>query len=208
MSIFPSTLIIASSTDSAYQKARELLTELHHSDLNNPDLFILDDYTIATVRSLKKFLSQKPFNHDSKVVFIPLAENLNPESQNALLKTLEEPGNNNYIILTTTNITHLLSTIVSRCQKIKLISENLKNTTKPWPITGNAKKDLDFASTITSDKTEIKALLQGQLEVYQQQLAISPTTTTSQIIKKLIYAIDLINSNVDPKSALDYFFLK
>ena len=208
MSIFPSTLIIALSSDSAYQKARDLLTELHHIDLNNPDLFILDDYTISTVRTLKKFLSQKPFNHDSKVVFIPLAENLNPESQNALLKTLEEPGNDNYIILTTTNITRLLPTIVSRCQKIKLISENLKNTTKLWPITGNAKKDLDFASTITTDKTEIKSLLQAQLEVYQQLLATTPTATTAQIIKKLITAIDLINSNVDPKSALDYFFLK
>jgi DNA polymerase III delta prime subunit len=208
MSIFPSTLIIASSTDSAYQKARELLTELHHSDLNNPDLFILDDYTISTVRSLKKFLSQKPFNHNSKIVLILEAENLNPESQNALLKTLEEPGTDNYIILTTINITQLLPTIVSRCQKIKLISDNTKNDTKLWPITGNTKKDLDFASTITTDKTEIKALLQGQLEVYQQQLTKTPTSTTAEIIKKLIYAIDLINSNVDPKSALDYFFLK
>lgn len=208
MSIFPSTLIIASSPGTAYQKARELLTELHHTDLNNPDLFILDDYTISAVRSLKKFLSQKPFNHDSKIVFIPEAQNLNPESQNALLKTLEEPGLDNYIILTSTNITQLLPTIISRCQKIKLKSDNLKNDIKLWPITGNAKKDLDFATTITTDKTEIKALLQGQLEAYQQLFINSPTSITAEIIKKLIYSTNLINSNVDPKSALDYFFLR
>jgi len=208
MSIFPSTLIIASSPEIARKKALEIISELNHQALNNPDLFILDDYTIAAVRSLKKFLSQKPFNHDSKVVFIPEAENLNPESQNALLKTLEEPGNNNYLILTTINITKLLPTIISRCQKIKLNSLNPKSEIKLWPMTGNAKKDIEYAASITSDKNEIKALLQAQLEVYQQDLAASPKTSTARIIKKLIYAIDLINSNVDPKSALDYFFLK
>lgn len=208
MSIFPSTLIIASSPEIAHKKALEIISELNHQSLNNPDLFVLDDYSIAAVRSLKKFLSQKPFNHDSKVVFIPEAENLNPESQNALLKTLEEPGNNNYIILTTINVTKLLPTIISRCQKIKLNPLNTKSEIKLWPISGNVKKDLEYAASITSDKNEIKALLQAQLEAYQQNLTASPNISTAQIIKKLIYAIDLINSNVDPKSALDYFFLK
>lgn len=208
MSIFPSTLIIASSPTSAYQKALELLGILDHKEVNNPDLFIFEDYTIAAVRTLKNFLSKKPFNHYSKIVLIPEADNLNPESQNALLKILEEPGKNNYLILTTTNITKLLPTIISRCQKIKLISDNTKSETKIWPITGNAKKDLDFAATITTDKNEIKTLLSAQLEAYQQQLAKSPIVDTAKIIKKLITAIDLIDSNVDPKSALDYFFLK
>ncbi|MFA5025378.1 MAG: hypothetical protein WC503_02655 [Candidatus Shapirobacteria bacterium] len=208
MSIFPSTLIIASSPDKAYQKAREILTELHHQDLNNPDLFILDDYTISTVRTLKKFLSQKPFNHNSKVVLIPQADNLNPESQNALLKTLEEPGTDNYILLTTINTTKLLPTIVSRCQKIKLNSNDHKDKIKLWPITGNIKEDLNFATNITTDKNEIKSLLNNQLDSYQQLLISSPTESTAKIIKKLIDAINLIDSNVDPKSALDYFFIK
>jgi DNA polymerase III delta prime subunit len=176
--------------------------------INNPDLFILEEYTITTIRSLKKFLSQKPFEHNSKIILIPEAENLNPESQNALLKTLEEPGDGNYLILTSVNITQLLPTIISRCQKIKLNSDNTISNTKLWPITGNAKKDLDFASSITTDKTEIKALLQAQLEAYQQQLIISPSSVTAKIIKNLISTLDLINNNVDPKSALDYFFLK
>ena len=208
MSTFPSTLIIASSPEIAYQRVLEMLSELKHQPLNDLDLFILDDYTIASVRSLKKFLSQKPFNHQSKIIFIPEANNLNLESQNALLKTLEDPGPDNYLILTTTNATQLLPTIISRCQKIKISSNSIKNETKLWPLTGNLKKDLDFASSITTDKNEIKNLLKNQLSVYQQLLAKSPTPNTAQIIKKLIKAINLINSNVDPKSALDYFFLK
>lgn len=208
MQNFPSTLIIASSPKIAYQKALTLFSELGHKEQNNPDLFILDDYSISAVRTLKKFLSQKPFNHNSKIIFIPEIENLNSESQNALLKTLEEPGDNNYLILTSTNITQLLPTIISRCQKIKISSDTIKSDTKLWPITGIAKKDLDYATTITADKTEIKSLLQAQLGAYQQLLSESPTSNTSQIIKKLISSLDLINNNVDPKSALDYFFLK
>jgi hypothetical protein len=208
MSLFPSTLIIASSPQISYIKAMEMLSELNHLPDNNPDLFILNEYTIASVRLLKNFLSQKPFNHYSKIVFIPEADNLNPESQNALLKTLEEPGKNNYLILTTTKTQMLLPTILSRCQKIKLSSTRSNNQNKPWPITQNSKKDLDFAFSLYTDKSEIKPLLLDQLEIYQQQLLSSPDLNTAKIIKKIIMALKFIDSNVDPKSALDYFFLR
>jgi len=208
MSLFPSTLIITSSPILAQKKLLDYLSSLDHQLDNNPDLFSFTDYTIATVRSLKKFLSQKPFNHQSKIVIIPDADKLNSESQNALLKTLEEPGPDNYLILTTSTPSLLLPTILSRCQKVKLSSPNIKSTLKLWPITDNPKKDLDFAASLTSDKTQIKSLLQDQLTAYQQQLITSPTKKIAQIINNLIEAIDLINCNVDPKSALDYFFLK
>lgn len=208
MSLFPSTLIIASSPQISYKKALEYLLELNHLPDNNPDLFILNEYTIATVRLLKNFLSQKPFNHYSKIVFIPEADNLNPESQNALLKNLEEPGKNNYFILTSTKPQLLLPTILSRCQKIKISSPKTQNQTQAWPLSGNPKKDLDFAASIVNDKNEIKNLLLNQLEVYQQELASNPNKNTARIIKKIIRAIKFIEANVDPKSALDYFFLK
>ncbi|MFA6007215.1 MAG: hypothetical protein WC784_01030 [Candidatus Shapirobacteria bacterium] len=208
MSLFPSRLIIAATAESSENKIKELLSELHHQLSNDPDLFILDDYTIATVRSLKKFLSQKPFNHNTKVVYLPQVQNLNIESQNALLKTLEEPGENNYLLLSTNNPSLLLPTILSRCQKIRLNSSESKEKIDLWPITNNSKKDLDFAATITPDKTQIKPLLQAQLDQYHQNFIKNPNKITANIIKKLIKAIKLIDSNVDPKSALDYFFLK
>lgn len=208
MSLFPSTIIIASSLDSAQNEVINILSKNHHQLENDPDLFILSDYSIAAVRDIKKFLSQKSFNHDSKFVYLPEADLLNPESQNALLKTLEEPGPNNYFLLTTSKISALLPTIISRCQKIRIASPATISKTELWPITGNAKKDLDFAATINSDKLKIKGLLEQQLLAYQQKLLTAPNLTTAQIIKKLLSAINLIDSNVDPKSALDYFFLR
>lgn len=207
MLTFPSTLIIAPSVELASQKAAEFIASLDHQLLNDPDLFLLDDYTIATVRQLKKFLSQKAFNHNSKLVYIPNADLLNPESQNALLKTLEEPGENNYLLLTTTKKQLLLPTIISRCHLVRLKSSVTPTETALWPISSQPKKDLELASTLNSDKNAIKNLLLAQLYVYQQQLVKSPQKNNAQIIKKLITALNYIDSNVDPKSALDYFFL-
>jgi len=208
MSLFPSTLIISSSPENTENKIKEMLSELHHQLTNNPDLFLFEEYNIATVRQAKKFLSQKPFNHDSKIILIPQADNLNSESQNALLKSLEEPGDNNYLILAVSNPTRLLATITSRCQKIRLLSSSNSEKIDLWPITGNLKKDLDFSTTLAIDKDQIKSLLQKQLEQYHQSFAKNPQKATAKIIKKLIKSINLIDSNVDPKSALDYFFLK
>jgi len=208
MSLFPSTIIIASSLDSAQKEVINILSKNHHQLENNPDLFILSEYSIAAVREIKKFLSQKSFNHESKFVYLPEVDLLNHESQNALLKTLEEPGPNNYFLLTTCKISALLPTIISRCQKIRVTSTIPTTNTELWPITGSIKKDLDFAATINSDKSKIKGLLEEQLAAYQQKLIKAPDLATSRIIKKLLFAINLIDSNVDPKSALDYFFLR
>lgn len=208
MSLFPSTLIIASSPKVSSKKALEFLSELGHLPENNPDLFLVDQYTIAMIRLIRNFLQNKPFNHFSKIVYIPEADNLNPESQNALLKNLEEPGKNNYFILTTAKPQLLLPTILSRCQKIKITSPKIDNQNEAWTISGNPKKDLDFASSIVNDKNEIKNLLLSQLEIYQQKLVVNPDKNTARIIKKIITALNFIDANVDPKSALDYFFLK
>jgi len=53
-----------------------------------------------------------------KVFIVDEAELLNPSSQNALLKTLEEPPERTTLILITTHEHRLLPTIRSRCQRI------------------------------------------------------------------------------------------
>ena len=53
-----------------------------------------------------------------KVFIIDEAELLGPEAQNALLKTLEEPPSNTYIILISSQPQRLYATIRSRCQHV------------------------------------------------------------------------------------------
>ncbi len=199
MAIFPSTLIISAKPDiSSY------LTKLQ---TGQPDLFIIDsDHSINQIRQLKLFFSQKPYSHQNKLAIIYQADQLNLESQNALLKTLEEPGPNNYLILITPTLRSLLPTIISRCQIVRTSSKST-TTTPPLKITGNLQTDLLESEKISQNKETILPFLKDQLHVYHQLLKTDPSPANSQIIKKLITAIKMIESNVDPRSALDYFFL-
>ena len=72
--------------------------------------------SIESVRNLKHFfeLSSHVIG-GNKVILINNAESLTLNAANALLKILEEPPENSYLILTTDNISSLLPTIVSRC---------------------------------------------------------------------------------------------
>lgn len=54
----------------------------------------------------------------TRVILIPEAERMNESTANALLKTLEEAPPNTYFILTTSNKSQLLPTIVSRCMHV------------------------------------------------------------------------------------------
>jgi DNA polymerase-3 subunit delta' len=61
----------------------------------------------------------KPVLSPAKVFVISEAERLNLESQNALLKTLEEPPHQSFIILLCTKLDSLLPTTRSRCQIVR-----------------------------------------------------------------------------------------
>ncbi len=73
---------------------------------------------IAQIRNIKTFLSQKSINSEKKIVLIIDAHLLNEAASNCLLKTLEEPSNGIFILLTS-KLNLLLDTIISRCQIVR-----------------------------------------------------------------------------------------
>lgn len=66
------------------------------------------------------FLSKRPAGGRHKVVVIEEAERMTEDAQNALLKTLEEPPAQSFLILTAADRSRLLDTIHSRCEEIRL----------------------------------------------------------------------------------------
>lgn len=65
-------------------------------------------------------LSGTPQMGRNKVLVIPSADTMTDSAANALLKTLEEPTNNTFLMLLTDKVQHLLPTILSRCEKAVL----------------------------------------------------------------------------------------
>ena len=116
--------------------------------LNHPDFFTLDKDKILLnhityreekwddekgQRNVNDFLSVTPSIAVNKVVLILNAQTMNNSSQNALLKSLEEPAPNSYIIITTDRPKSLLETIYSRCQIINIPNVTQKITNE-WLI--------------------------------------------------------------------------
>ena len=90
------------------------------SQKNNKETIRIDQ-----IRNIKIFLSQKSIESGKKVVLIVDAHLLNESASNCLLKTLEEPTNGIFILLTS-KMNLLLNTIISRCQLIRFKSFSFK----------------------------------------------------------------------------------
>ncbi len=82
--------------------------------LNNKTIKI----PVGFIREAIDFVMLKSGLSKNKILFIDGAENLTISSQNALLKTLEEPPQNTYIIIQSNRFKCLNQTIYSRCQLI------------------------------------------------------------------------------------------
>lgn len=92
--------------------------EIAHPDLRwvatEDAAFIVVDQ----VRAVSDFLVQRPQRGPRKLVVIDEAERMNPNAANALLKSLEEPPEESFVVLVTSASERLLPTVRSRCQSI------------------------------------------------------------------------------------------
>ena len=76
--------------------------------------------SVHEARDIISKLSLKPYESEYKVMIIYLAEKMNAEASNKLLKLLEEPPEGTYFFLICHKPDKLLPTILSRCQIIRL----------------------------------------------------------------------------------------
>ena len=109
---------------------------------------------ITQIRNIKTFLGQKSINSEKKIVLIIDAHLLNEAASNCLLKTLEEPSNGIFILLTS-KLNLLLDTIISRCQIVRFRSfsiEQIKSILKDHLDTSkfNRNANLKFDDLVNS----------------------------------------------------------
>jgi DNA polymerase-3 subunit delta' len=100
------------------------MRERHAPADRHPDLHWVfpeeDKQTISIeqIRAVCEAIALKPYRGASKVVIIEPAEGLTAAAANALLKTLEEPAGDTYLLLVSHQPGRLPPTIRSRCQRI------------------------------------------------------------------------------------------
>lgn len=103
---------------------------------NQPDIIYLTHEKPNTIsvddirRQINQDIAVKPYASRYKIYIVDEAEKMNPQAQNALLKTIEEPPSYAVILLLTTNADVFLPTILSRCIRLNLkpvANEKIRN---------------------------------------------------------------------------------
>jgi DNA polymerase-3 subunit delta' len=74
---------------------------------------------IEQIRDLERVLAFKPQFGKYRVTVLREAEKMTLEAANAFLKTLEEPPPGNVLVLQASDLSQLMPTIISRCQKVR-----------------------------------------------------------------------------------------
>lgn len=115
---FAAEILARGSSDPEGTRRRVMLDPSPH-----PDLVWLRpvgmSHAVADVRErLIRQAPLKPFEGDHRIFVIEAADVLNDESQNAMLKTLEEPPAHAHLILIASDEESVLPTVASRCQRI------------------------------------------------------------------------------------------
>ena len=168
---------------------------------------------IDQIREIKKFLGQRSIESDKKFILIKDAHLLNEAASNCLLKTLEEPENGLFILITS-NINNLLDTIKSRCQQIRF--KRLSNEALFNQIQLNKK--------FTEDKNEITYLKEliyianGSPKQLWENISLwisIPENIKQNIIKPMSNKIDILilvktitdELNIDQQNFLIDFLL-
>lgn len=160
-------------------------------------------------------LKVKPSEGDRNIAIICDGDTVTPRAANRLLKTLEEPPVGTVIIILSENMNNLPDTIRSRCQHIRIMSENNsvgKNSEKARKLVellagynnySSIKKEID---KIESTKEEAFLFLDCMEDVYREELLkISSSIKREQIFKavsEIEIARNKIKRNINVKYTL------
>jgi DNA polymerase-3 subunit delta' len=116
---FAAELLAVGAADAEDARRRAMLDPSPHPDLvwlrRRGAQHMVEEVREKVIRAS----SYRPFEAEKRVFVIEGAEAMRDESQNALLKTLEEPPDFVHLILLSAEPALLLETIASRCQPIE-----------------------------------------------------------------------------------------
>ena len=75
---------------------------------------------VDAIREAVRLTGEHTYEGGRRVILIEKAERMTPQAQNSLLKTLEEPSEGTFFLLTAEEASSLLPTVVSRCRVVPI----------------------------------------------------------------------------------------
>ena len=151
---------------------------------------------LPQIRDIAKFLSRPALESSRAVVVIEQSERMAESAANALLKTLEEPGQATMILMAPDQQA-LLPTLISRCQSIPFRRLNSAQMAEVLARTGHSE---------ILESAEVLAIAQGSpgraIESWQQ-LQTLPSELLAQLEKPPVTLRSALSAARDINQALD-----
>ncbi len=200
-------LLISQTLDKRIEEIEKILSKAG-LDRNHVDLLYFPSALklgIEQARKIKEHFSLKPFQAKGRAVVLEDASNLTIEAQNALLKTLEEPPKEAFLILGASSDTKFLPTILSRCQII---------TFQPLKLEDKLEKDYLEIEKLLNSSIEKRFEYIAELEEREQFLKFliqyfhSKLPKYLSFTKELLKAEELATQNVNIRAILEYLMLR
>lgn len=217
--ISQSILITGGSEEQRLEKAKELLIKENINDFDILWINQQESVGIEQIRLLSKSLLLKPHSSPLHAGCIHNAQKLTVESQNAMLKLLEEPPPSSLVILTASTSESLLPTVVSRCHHIRLSSSSerleIDNETVEKIMTGSFASLMELAAEHEKEREEavvfidsLTASLRAQL--YSLYIEAGDTKQVAHQYDRLLSLLqetrEAVLGYVNPRLALEYLF--
>lgn len=207
--------------------------KLINSDITkgtHPDFILLEsdkqEIGIEQIRTLIQKLSFKPYSADYKIAVVNRAHLMTKEAQNCFLKFLEEPNDKTLLILITDYPFMLLSTILSRVQKLRFfgaknqIADDFQKVSSE--LTKISQSDLafrfEYAKRISDEGTgEIlgawleffRKCLLDKIRFGRSDLEFYPIPKISGIIKQIQTTQFLLTTtNINRRLALEILLMR
>jgi hypothetical protein len=201
-------LIIESNHDDATEEyiqkfIKEHAIVPHHIFTISP---LKSEITIDQIRALKKeLITMTPFK---RMVILRDFDTANLESQNALLKTLEEKHEQNYFLMIVHNYNSVIDTIQSRSKYIALTPHTthlLNNTTRSL-LSHIA--DYTFLNKVSSINREgAIQFFDESIMFLKEQLKEGKMSTVHSLKKAMELKNLLVYNNLNPQMSIDSFLL-
>ncbi len=197
------------------QACRQIENSIH------PDTIIfqnkMERVKIEEIRELQKKLNLKHFHNSKssklpryKIALIEDIERMTTEASNSLLKTLEEPPPRTILILTTSLLSHILPTIVSRCQIIKMYPVSVAKIQSWLKDQGVSGKDAAYLSYLSAGRPgvvkeifENPDILSEQIQILEQLLKLK----NQNITKRFDFVSHVLKKRISLAGILDFWIL-
>jgi len=154
---FAAEILASAAEDSEDARRRALLDPSPHPDL----VWIAPkgaQHMVEEVREqVIRAAAYRPYEGGKRVFVVEAAEAMRDESQNALLKTLEEPPEFVHLILLTSEPAALLETVASRCQPVDFAPLSVEAVEAS--LTGDDPDEIAAAARLSAGDLELARLL-------------------------------------------------